>query len=324
MVPPKKFVSLFCGVGAFDVVLKDMGMTCVLACDLSESCRKIYVANHGRDTPWHDDIFTLEALPYHDVLVGGPPCVAFSSAGNRLGFDDPKNGKMVHRMLHLLEMTHVKPRLVVIENVYGLMTMQKGDLLRFIVTALETMGYTVQVKQTRAQQYGAPMLRHRIFIVARIGEFPSDMPPPPMKQGKLRDILSGGPYTWLPPEKYVLLPRAQWVATPDRKIFCGYLAGRCLKANTPATTPSAHSQGVRIYSVDGIVEGFTHHRHAVYLGWGQGIRYLTDREMFSCMGFPEDFVLSESGTHARIQCGNSINLFSLRPLLKWALTGIVS
>jgi DNA-cytosine methyltransferase len=326
----RTFVSLFCGVGAFDMVLREMGLRCVLACDVDPSCKRVYRLNHDPHVPWTDDLFDLDRLPPHDVLVGGPPCIAFSSAGKRLGFEDPKNGRLVHRMLDLLGAMEVPPGIVVIENVYGLMTMQKGALLAFVVSRLEGLGYGVEVEQLRAQHYGAPMLRHRIFVVARkrrsaaaASSFFDRMPPAPMMRSDLRAIMShgasGGPYTWIPRDKYVLLPRDRWVATEDNKVFCGYLTGRKLKGDP--TMQSSHSQAARIYWMGGIYESFTQHRYPVFVGWPWGVRFLSDREMYSCMGFPSDFRISHYGTQARRHCVNSVNLFALRPLLGWAVHG---
>jgi DNA (cytosine-5)-methyltransferase 1 len=317
---PTRYVSLFCGIGAFDLVLQDMKMKCVLACDNDETCKDIYFKNHGI-TPWHDDIHTLSSLPPHDVLVAGPPCQPFSQAGKRLGLNDLQNGGGFPAVLRLIEAMPVRPGTVVLENVMGLKTIAKGTVLDGIVCRLRKLAYDVQVKEVRADQYGAPMLRTRLFIVCHLAKAKSkslDLPPPTMKNSSLRSIIEPMDRVksdWLSKGKYVILAREK-TNPKNNKIFCGYKKNQTLHGR-PGNVGS-YSQGVCIYSVDGITESFTTKKYMVYFK-GKGVRFLTEREMFSCMGFDASFKIHQDPNVARRHCANSINIFALRPLLTWAL-----
>jgi DNA (cytosine-5)-methyltransferase 1 len=99
-----------------------------------------------------------------DVIVGGPPCQGFSSA-NRWNKEneDPRN-KLFFEYLRFVEL--LKPKAVVIENVRGILTRDKGFAKDRIEKLLTDLGYTVDCKVLNASDYGVPQNRLRAFFVA--------------------------------------------------------------------------------------------------------------------------------------------------------------
>lgn len=99
-----------------------------------------------------------------DIVVGGPPCQGFSSA-NRWNKEnqDPRN-KLFFEYLRFVEL--LKPKAVVIENVRGILTRDKGFAKNRIEKLLKDLGYTVDCKVLNASDYGVPQNRLRAFFVA--------------------------------------------------------------------------------------------------------------------------------------------------------------
>ncbi len=96
-----------------------------------------------------------------DILLGGPPCQGFSSAGMKSG-EDPRNSLVCH-YVRLLE--GVRPKWFVMENVEGLLTNDGGLHVRDAVEAFLNAGYSVNLEKVYAQGYGVPQRRKRVLIV---------------------------------------------------------------------------------------------------------------------------------------------------------------
>jgi DNA (cytosine-5)-methyltransferase 1 len=101
-----------------------------------------------------------------DVLLGGPPCQGFSSAGMKAD-NDPRNSLFRH-YIRLLEGIH--PKWFIMENVEGLLTNGGGRHVRDAVASFLNLGYVVNIEKIYAQGYGIPQRRKRVLIVGnRIG-----------------------------------------------------------------------------------------------------------------------------------------------------------
>lgn len=101
-----------------------------------------------------------------DILLGGPPCQGFSSAGVKTG-DDPRNSLLSH-YIRLLE--GIRPKWFVMENVEGLLTNDGGSHVRDAVAAFLEAGYSLNLEKVYAQGYGVPQRRKRVLIVGnRLG-----------------------------------------------------------------------------------------------------------------------------------------------------------
>lgn len=157
------YVSLFSGVGGFEQALNNLGGNCVLASEIDKFANQAYEALYGHPTA--GDITKIEAedVPDHDILVGGFPCQAFSVAGKRKGFEDVR-GTLFFEIVRIAKTK--QPRVLLLENVKGLVNHDKGRTLNVMIETLCEIGYTVDFTILNSKYFRVPQNRERIFIVA--------------------------------------------------------------------------------------------------------------------------------------------------------------
>jgi len=186
-------LSFFSGAMGLDIGMEQGGISALLACEFDKACRLTIDKNRPQMALIGDiNNYTVnEILKYAgvprgrkvDVIFGGPPCQAFSSAGNRKGFDDSR-GNVFLKYIDLV--TEILPTYVVIENVRGLLSSAfpysnnqnakdynepiKGGALLYILEKLRTAGYTVAFELYNAANYGAPQIRERVVMIAYHGD----------------------------------------------------------------------------------------------------------------------------------------------------------
>ncbi len=100
-----------------------------------------------------------------DVLLGGPPCQGFSTAGNCDPFD--ARNRLVFSFVAAVE--ELRPRALLMENVAAILFRRGVGVLRIVVRSLEAMGYTTSIAIAHAEGYGVPQLRRRFFLAAASG-----------------------------------------------------------------------------------------------------------------------------------------------------------
>ena len=110
------------------------------------------------------------------LLVGGPPCQAFSQAGKQKGVRDPR-GTMVSHYLRFLK--ELKPMYFIMENVSGLRSIEKGRLLQSILSEMKNLGYSVSHDLLCAADYGAPQMRNRLVFIGVKNAYPAVPLPKP-------------------------------------------------------------------------------------------------------------------------------------------------
>lgn len=100
------------------------------------------------------------------MLIGGPPCQGFSTAGTRF-WDDPRN-HLLRSYVKALEV--IRPKWFIMENVEGLLTSNKGKYVYEAAKAFIDLGYLIRIEKVYSQEYGVPQRRKRVLIVGnRIG-----------------------------------------------------------------------------------------------------------------------------------------------------------
>lgn len=167
-----KVIDLFCGVGGLSYgFAHDDHFEIIAANDILPNMAKAYSLNHPTVKVFVDDIKNFNALKVADdfkikpgeidIIVGGPPCQAYSTVGKRL-IGDPR-GKLFQEYYRVLK--EFNPKLFLFENVKGLQSMSGGELLETIISLFESLGYEVQYKVLNAADYGAPQIRERIIII---------------------------------------------------------------------------------------------------------------------------------------------------------------
>ena len=186
-IPPIVALSFFSGAMGLDIGMKNGGIDALLACEFNKACRMTIAKNNpeigliGDITKFSaDEILKMAKIPKGrkvDVIFGGPPCQAFSTAGNRKAFDDER-GNVFLKYLSII--SEIKPTYVVIENVRGLLSAPftykdskkpiKGGAMMIILDQLKEMGYTMSFNLYNAAYFGAPQIRERVVIIGKLGE----------------------------------------------------------------------------------------------------------------------------------------------------------
>jgi len=167
-----KIIDLFSGVGGLSYgFVHDNNFEIVAANELLPNMARAYSLNHPTVKVYAEDIKKFNAQKIEndldiktndiDIIVGGPPCQAYSTVGKRL-IDDPR-GKLFQEYYRILK--EFNPKLFLFENVKGLLSMQGGELLKTITSLFESLGYRVQYKLLNAADYGAPQTRKRVVII---------------------------------------------------------------------------------------------------------------------------------------------------------------
>ena len=178
-----KILDLFAGVGGLSFgFAHDNEFEIVAANEILENMAKAYSLNHPSVRMYNKDIKDFSILDLEqdlnikeggiDIVVGGPPCQAYSTVGKRL-IDDPR-GKLFQEYFRIIN--ELRPKLFVFENVKGLLSMQGGSLFKQIISLFESIGYNVSYKLLNAADFGTPQIRERVIIVgtlsSKIFEFP--------------------------------------------------------------------------------------------------------------------------------------------------------
>lgn len=161
-----KYLSIFSGIGGFDIALNNNGHQCIGYSEIEKNALAIYKYHFPKEVNYGDatEIKPRE-LPDFDILVGGFPCQAFSIAGKRRGFDDTR-GTLFFDIARIIK--HKRPRYLFLENVKGLVNHQKGKTFTKILQTLWELGYSYQWGVVNSRYFGVPQNRERVFIVGNL------------------------------------------------------------------------------------------------------------------------------------------------------------
>lgn len=169
-------IDLFSGCGGLSLGFIKEGYIVNKAVEFDEKIANIYIKNHPEVQMIVDDIRNIDQTGIFsegeaDVIIGGPPCQGFSMAGARIrnGFiDDPRNYLFKH---YFNVVKKVKPKVFIMENVKGILTMQKGKIFEEIKNIfqdsnlLEGKSYHLYYKVVKAINFGIPQKRERVIII---------------------------------------------------------------------------------------------------------------------------------------------------------------
>jgi DNA (cytosine-5)-methyltransferase 1 len=172
-----RVVSLFSGAGGLDLGLQQAGHTIVWANDFDRDSCETYRLNIGSHIICEDitKVSTNE-VPDCDVVVGGFPCQGFSLANRQRTVDDSRN-TLYREFLRIVR--EKKPKYFIAENVRGILSLGKGDVIRKIVADFAAAGYVVSYQLLNFADYGVPQIRKRVLIFGmRVGCHPLILPKP--------------------------------------------------------------------------------------------------------------------------------------------------
>jgi len=178
------YIELFAGIGGFRQALDELGGRCVFASEIDKFAAQSYKAIYGDAGELHGDITKIAAddIPDHDVLVGGFPCQAFSVAGQRRGFEDTR-GTLFFEIARIASTK--RPKLLLLENVKGLLSHDGGNTFEVMCRTLNEIGYAIDFRVLNSKYFGVPQNRERIFIVAD-----RDAVHEPWNIGKVIDVVT--------------------------------------------------------------------------------------------------------------------------------------
>ena len=158
---------MFAGIGGFRAGLtRAGGFQCVGHCEIDKYADASYRAIHdiGEEERYYPDARKIDPgdLPDFDLLCGGFPCQAFSLSGKRRGFDDTR-GTLFFEIARLAEAR--RPAYLWLENVGGLLSHDRGQTYRTILSTLHELGYGLEWAVLNSANFGVPQSRKRVFLI---------------------------------------------------------------------------------------------------------------------------------------------------------------
>lgn len=307
MAKPKfTFIDLFAGIGGIRQGFEHIGGKCIFTSEWDKYARKTYAANYGEEEDsLAGDIWAvpMDAIPDHDVLVGGFPCQPFSLAGvskkNALGrahgFACDAQGTLFFRVAEIIK--EKRPAAFMLENVKNLLSHDGGKTFRVIQHVLEKeLGYHIEHKVIDGKRW-TPQHRQRIYIVGfreDVGfKMPVDSTWPEPGNIKIETILED-PKDVDP--KYTLTDNL-WAYLQSYKAKHAK-AGNGFGCDVITPGMTTRTLSARYYKDGSEI--------LIDQGHDKNPRRLTPRECARLMGFNDSFLLPVSDMQLYKQFGNSV------------------
>ena len=190
-----RYFDMFAGIGGFRAGLtRAGGFQCVGHCEIDKYADASYRAIHnpGKEELYYPDARTIDpdTMPDFDLLCGGFPCQAFSTAGKRLGFEDSR-GTLFFEIARLAAAR--RPSYLLLENVPGLLSHDKGRTFTAILSTLSDLGYGIEWLVLNSKDFGVPQSRRRVYIVCYLDRRCAGkiLPVPSANRKALIQILGG-------------------------------------------------------------------------------------------------------------------------------------
>jgi DNA (cytosine-5)-methyltransferase 1 len=168
-----KFIDLFSGCGGFSYGLELAGHKCLLGVDFEKDAIQSFKANHPGAETFLGDIKKLsrdklaELIKDEtvDMVVGGPPCQGFSTVGK--GEADDERNSLFKEFVRVVKT--LNPKIVIFENVTGILAKKNEQILKQIFKSFEDLGYTMDARVLSSEEYGVPETRRRTIIIGSKG-----------------------------------------------------------------------------------------------------------------------------------------------------------
>lgn len=325
-LPSLSTVSLFSGGGGLDLGMEAVGFDTLYATDIDEhSCITLNAGKESslslhRNFLQHATIEQIDANHLEgrdiltkinkkkgevDLLVGGPPCQAFSVFGKRQGRNDPR-GKLVFEYLRIL--SDIRPKVFVFENVYGLLTIENGKIFEEVCCRLANpckgLHYELSIHRVNAANYCVPQFRDRVFIIGHIGG--KQIETIPALSAEIPDI---GQIKWRTVrDAFRELPK---IGTPGVPNHTGRKHSDRIIQRYASLSPGERDSSTRINKLDLNRPSFT-----IIVGSDKGggkghihpiePREVTPRESARIQTFPDWWAFSGTSRHPIRQIGNAV------------------
>ncbi|WP_411827518.1 DNA cytosine methyltransferase [Luteolibacter sp. AS25] len=184
------FASLFSGCGGFDLGFTSSGFRSKGAYDLDPEAVKNFRSNVSEEiccTDLTNGIPNEKSLKDVDVIIAGPPCQGFSTAGKRL-IDDKRN--------HLLTLTgtlalRVSPKVLIVENVSGALSGEHAKYFKALDEMMKDAGYLTRTLRCQTSDLGMAQIRRRVLFLAWRTKRNADFETYLLPASNLRKVLAG-------------------------------------------------------------------------------------------------------------------------------------
>lgn len=330
------FIDLFAGIGGIRIPFQELDGFCSFTSEWDKFAQKTYKINFGHEPNGDITKLTTKDIPEHDILLAGFPCQAFSQAGLKKGFEDTR-GTLFFEVQKIL--VHKRPKAFLLENVKQLKGHDKGKTLTTILEVLRgtsdidsealakldmseeaksalgtKLNYWVNYKVLKANDFGVPQKRERIYIVGfDKDQFPKDFdfdkhfsfPEPSIEKTKVGTILEKNKNV---DSKYTLSDRL-WSGHQTRKLMhqnkgngFGYSLFDRNSEYTNTISARYYKDGSEVLISQEDIK--------------KNPRKLTPRECARLQGFPENYLIPVSDSQAYKQFGNSVSVPVIRALAK--------
>jgi len=164
-----KFADVFSGIGGFRLGLEKASerFRCVYSIDNNKYANQVYIKRFGEENHHTGDIRGVDPrdIPDFDLLCAGFPCQSFSVAGKRRGFQDTR-GTLFFEISRIAEAK--KPAMLLLENVKGLLSNDRGQTFHTILRELGRLGYWAEWQVLNSKYFGVPQNRERVFIIGHL------------------------------------------------------------------------------------------------------------------------------------------------------------
>jgi DNA (cytosine-5)-methyltransferase 1 len=199
-------IDLFCGAGGLSEGFRQAGYHVLAGQDYDDKAGKTFALTHPEATfiggPIQKvrphDLLKASGLKRGelDVILGGPPCQGYSVYNHQRGADDPRAG-LFREYLRIVEA--LKPKWLVMENVTGITSIAGGGIVREISEGMAALGYRTSMRILKAEDFGVPQERRRVFFIATRTGAPILFPEPTHGEGLLPFVTIWDAISDLPP-----------------------------------------------------------------------------------------------------------------------------
>jgi len=164
-------VSLFAGVGGFDLAMQRQGVKVVASVEIDKNCNQVLAQHFPDATQFTDvtevtgkDLINAGLTPSTGIITGGFPCQDLSVAGKRAGLAGARSG-LFWEAARIVD--EAQSEYFILENVPGLLSSNGGKDFGVVIGTMADLGYSVGWRVLDAQHFGVPQRRRRVFIVGR-------------------------------------------------------------------------------------------------------------------------------------------------------------
>ena len=326
----KLYISLFSGAGGLDIGLERSGFEAIsmseielVFCETLTKNQRVIRSDEGHYFESTEIINAdIRNLSSNDVIrgqdvdlvVGGPPCQAFSSSGKQLSILDPR-GELVNEFYRMVD--EIKPKMLLFENVRGIVTArdssgEPGGVITGLLSNFNEIGYSCRAALLNAADYGSHQRRVRCFIIGtRNGTAPMFPDPTHGKESNLLQMSWSSLEEFLSEfadsnEENFTFPTKQ---LEEQLKHLSNGSGLKSKGKAERTRPGGHwgyRQGTFIADLNLPARTVTGSSSQDWVRWNGLLRRLTFSEVKALQGFPTDWEVAGTKAQQYKQIGNAV------------------